>query len=104
MEPPATDSAWLRKGLAMGDTCKNIYKVGAECHVNLHQMRMITTKSMAANGAYCRKRAWKLMLRAAFRYLSDSVRSELDKCDIPRNERFGYLHNVWDTPEKPTVK
>ena len=30
--------------------------------------------------------AWKLMLRAALRYFSDSERSELDKCDIPRGE------------------
>ena len=38
---------------------------------------------MAATGAYCRIIAWKLMLRAALRYFSDSDRSDVDKCDIP---------------------
>lgn len=41
---------------------------------------------MAARGAYCRNMALKLMLRAALRYFSDSERSELDKCDIPRGQ------------------
>jgi hypothetical protein len=43
---------------------------------------------MAPNGAYCRNIALKLMLRAALRYFSDSVRSELDKCDIPKDEEL----------------
>jgi hypothetical protein len=62
-----------------------MYKeIGAECHVNLHHRRMIIIKSMAPKGAYCRIMALKLMLRAALRYFSDSERSEVDKCDIPR--------------------
>jgi hypothetical protein len=64
---------------------ENIYKEsGMERHVNLHQMRMIIIKTIAPKGAYCRSMALKLMLRAALRYFSDSERSELDKCDIPR--------------------
>ena len=53
-------------------------------HVNLHHRRMIIIKSIAPKGAYCRIMALKLMLRAALRYLSDSKRREVDKCDIPR--------------------
>ena len=44
-------------------------------------MNMMNTT--AATGAYCRIIAWKLMLRAALRYFSDSDRSDVDKCDIP---------------------
>ena len=61
-------------------------KIGAECHVNLHHRRMIIIKSIAPKGAYCRIMALKLILRAALRYFSDSERSELDKCDIPRKK------------------
>jgi hypothetical protein len=61
-------------------------KIGAECHVNLHHRRMIIMRSIAPKGAYCRIMALKLMLRAALRYFSDSERSELDKCDIPRKK------------------
>jgi hypothetical protein len=57
---------------------------GAEGHVNLHHSRMIIIKSIAPKGAYCRIIALKLMFRAALRYFSDSERSEVDKCDIPR--------------------
>jgi hypothetical protein len=59
----------------------------AECHVNLHHSRMIIIKSRAPKGAYCRIIALKLMFRAALRYFSDSERSELDRCDIPRKKR-----------------
>jgi len=55
-----------------------------KCHVNLHHSRMIIIKSIAPKGAYCRIMALKLMLRAALRYFSDTERSEVDKCDIPR--------------------
>ena len=67
-------------------TWGNMYKeIGAECHVNLHHRRMIIIKSIAApKGAYCRIMALKLILRAALRYFSDSERSEVDRCDIPR--------------------
>lgn len=87
-------------------TWGNIYKeAGGECHVNLHQMRMIRIKSMAPNGAYCRSMALKLMLRAALRYFSDSVRRDVDKCDIPGDKK--YMINAWrleTTPETHTVK
>jgi hypothetical protein len=64
-----------------------MYKeIGAECHVNLHHSRMIIMRSIAPKGAYCRIMALKLMLRAALRYFSDSERSEVDKCDIPRRK------------------
>jgi hypothetical protein len=64
-----------------------MYKeIRAERHVNLHHSRMIIIKSIAPKGAYCRIMALKLMLRAALRYFSDSERSELDKCDIPREK------------------
>jgi hypothetical protein len=63
----------------------------AECHVNLHHRRMIIIKSMAPKGAYCRIMALKLMLRAALRYFSDSERSELDKCDIPRTKSKSFI-------------
>jgi hypothetical protein len=43
--------------------------------------------SMAPKGAYCRIMALKLMLRAALRYFSDSERSEVDKCDIPKKSK-----------------
>lgn len=39
-------------------------------------------KARAPNGAYCRIMAWMLILRAALRYFSDSVRNEVDRCDI----------------------
>jgi hypothetical protein len=65
-----------------GDIYKEITE--RDCHVNLHQMRMIIMKSIAPKGAYCRSMALKLMFRAALRYFSDSERRELDKCDIPR--------------------
>jgi hypothetical protein len=38
---------------------------------------------IAPSGAYLRSMAWKLMFRAAFRYFSDSERSEVERWDIP---------------------
>ena len=64
-----------------GEICT---KRSEQRHVNLHHRRMIIIKSRAPKGAYCRIMALKLMLRAALRYFSDSERSEVDKCDIPR--------------------
>ena len=34
-------------------------------------------------GAHLRINAWRLMLRAALRYLTDSARSDVDRCDMP---------------------
>jgi hypothetical protein len=72
---------------AAGIHVGNMYKeIKAECHVNLHHRRMIIMNSIAPKGAYCRIMALQLMLRAALRYFSDSERSEVDKCDIPRKK------------------
>src|SRR5216684_4852233 len=80
---------------AAGIHVGNMYReIGAECHVNLHQSRMIIIKSIAPKGAYCRNMALKLMLRAALRYFSDSERSEVDKCDIPRKASPLSLHHT----------
>lgn len=38
---------------------------------------------MPAIGAYFLIMACRLMLRAALRYLADSERSEVDRCDMP---------------------
>jgi hypothetical protein len=82
--------------LSCWDTRGEIYtkRSGAERHVNLHQMKMIIIKSIAPKGAYCRSMALKLMLRAALRYFSDSERSELDRCDIPRDIDSLQVHHV----------
>lgn len=50
---------------------------------NLHHSKIMRMKATAPSGAYCRNMAWKLMLRAALRYFSDSERKEVDKWDMP---------------------
>lgn len=56
---------------------------------------MSSTNTTAASGAYCRSIAWKLMLRAALRYFSESVRSDCDKCDIPVKRRLMSTDAAW---------
>lgn len=50
---------------------------------NRHQMKMMSSRAIAPIGAYWRIMALRLMFRAAFRYFSDSERSEVERCDIP---------------------
>lgn len=45
-------------------------------------------KPIPATGAHLRSKASRLILRAAFRYLADSERSEVDSVDMP-GVRFG---------------
>jgi hypothetical protein len=52
-------------------------------HENRHHNMMIRISATAPNGAYCRMSAWMFIFLAALRYLSDSERKEVDKCDIP---------------------
>ena len=43
----------------------------------------MTNRPTAPKGPYWRNIAWKFIFLAAFRYFSDSERSDVDKCDIP---------------------
>lgn len=54
---------------------------------NLHHKKKITIRATPPRGAYCRSIAWKLMFFAARRYFSDSVRREVERCDISGGEK-----------------
>ena len=56
---------------------------GIKYHEKRHHKKIIRINATAANGAYCRIMACMLMFLAALRYLSDSVRREVERCDIP---------------------
>jgi hypothetical protein len=46
-------------------------------------MKMMNSSAIAPTGAYWRIIALKLMFRAALWYFFDSVRKEVERCDIP---------------------
>ena len=50
---------------------------------NLHQMKSMKKNAMPPTGAHFRNSACRLMFRAALRYLTDSARNEVERCDIP---------------------
>lgn len=50
---------------------------------NRHQMNSSTKKPIPPTGAHLRSSASRLIFRAAFRYLADSERSEVESVDMP---------------------
>lgn len=68
-------------------TTKKQAKVQKPNHLkNIYQIKNTTNNPTTATGAYCRINASKLILCAAFLYLTDSALNELDKSPILSNE------------------